>query len=193
LIVRARARDPSRRRSLARLLALAASSTLLSTLRAQSLAPSEVRAELTAPRLQGQGRLTFFGLTVYEARLWVDGAFRPDAATTSPLALELVYARRLHGEAIAERSLAEIRRQGALEPARAEAWLASMRGVFVDVHAGDRMTGVHRPGESARFFHNGAAQGEVRDPAFAQAFFSIWLGPATSEPGLRRALLGTPA
>ncbi len=41
-------------------------------LRAQAAAPAEVSSELPGARLLGSGRLTFFGLHVYDARLWVD-------------------------------------------------------------------------------------------------------------------------
>ena len=55
---------------------------------------------------------------------------------------------------------------------------------------GDRMTGVNVPGVGARFFHNGTPVGEVAEPAFAQAFFGIWLDPKTSRPDFRKQLLG---
>ena len=58
------------------------------------------------------------------------------------------------------------------------------------MRAGDRITGVHLPGEGARFFVNGRLQGELRDADFARLFFGIWLSPRTSEPALREALLG---
>lgn len=74
------------------------------------------------------------------------------------------------------------------EPARR--WLAAMLDAFPDVAAGDRITGVLRPGEAARFYFNGTLRAEVRDGEFARRFFGIWLAPQTSEPTLREALLG---
>ncbi|MBM3363996.1 MAG: hypothetical protein FJY42_15350, partial [Betaproteobacteria bacterium] len=62
--------------------------------------------------------------------------------------------------------------------------------VFPDIRAGDRLLGLHRPGVGASFWFNGRFRGEVRDPEFAQRFFGIWLSPQTSQPVLRRALLG---
>ena len=38
--------------------------------RADARAPAEVLGEWPAPRLQGQGRLRFLGLHVYDIRLW---------------------------------------------------------------------------------------------------------------------------
>ncbi len=66
-----------------------------------------------------------------------------------------------------------------------------MQQILPDVKAGDRLTGVQRPGEGSRFFVNGQTSGEVRDAEFTRLFFDIWLSPRTSQPRLREALLGT--
>jgi Chalcone isomerase-like len=154
--------------------------------------PAEVASELTASKLHGAGRLTWFGLSVYDARLWAGERFSAAQFDREPLALELQYARALQGKQIAERSLVEMQRFGAVAEADAARWLASMTQLFPDVAAGDRLTGVHRPGESARFYFNGKLRGEVRETDFARRFFGIWLSPQTSEPKLRLALLGGP-
>jgi Chalcone isomerase-like len=153
--------------------------------------PAEVQAELPGARLQGQGRLRFFGLHVYDIRLWSPAALRPDDLLRSSTALEIEYARPLLGQLIAERSLAEMQRVGDFSPDDGKRWLAQMKRLFPDVQSGDRITGVHRPGEGARFHVNGRFAGEVSDPSFARLFFSIWLSPRTSEPQLRSALLGS--
>jgi hypothetical protein len=153
-------------------------------------APVEVQTELPGARLRGRGTLRFFGLHVYDALLWTAPDFVANELERSPLALELRYARALRGPLIAERSLEEMRRVGEFETSQAERWLRAMKELFPDVGAGDRITGVHRPGEGARFHVNGRLAGEVRDALFARLFFAIWLSPRTSEPKLRAALLG---
>ncbi len=165
--------------------------------RAQSQAspPPEVSAELAGARLQGRGRLRYFGLHVYDARLWV-GTDYPVAAVaredyaSHPLALELEYARSLDGAKIAARSIEEMQRAGPLPAAQAQAWLAFMQQAFPDVKNGDRITGVQQPGEGLRFYVNGRAGGELRDAEFARRFIGIWLGEQTSQPALRQSLLG---
>ena len=152
--------------------------------------PAEVAGELPQATLLGSGRLTFFGLHVYDARLWSDESFRAEPFDRVPLAIEVAYARSLRGRAIAERSLEEMRRAGAMPEEQATRWLAAMTQLFPDVGAGDRITGVLRPGESARFFLNGRLLGEVKDVEFAKRFFGIWLSPKTSNPALRQSLLG---
>lgn len=152
--------------------------------------PAEVSTELPGAKLQGQGLLRFLGLRVYDARLWVGEGFKPDDYAQHPIALELEYARELVGKRIAERSLVEMRKVGEVPDDKATAWLAAMEQAFPDVKAGDRITGLYRPTDGMRFFVNGKAGREVRDAAFARLFIGVWLSPRSSEPALRRALLG---
>lgn len=182
--------DPLRRRLLAG--ALLAAMPLRGALAQSStpVPPPEVAAELPGARLQGQGRLRFLGLHVYDARLWAGSPVPGSDWAAAPFALELLYARRLKGPLIAERSLKEMRRQGEISEPAAERWLALMVSLFPDVGEGDRITGVNLPGVGARFHVNGSVRGEPREPDFARMFFGIWLSPRTSEPGLREALLG---
>lgn len=154
--------------------------------------PPELASELPEARWRGRATMRFLGLHIYDVHLW--SAQPPQADTASqPLALELRYARRLVGRMIAERSLEEMRRIGPITEAQASAWTEAMVRIFPDVQADDRLTGVQRPGQSARFFFNGQSRGEVADAQFARLFFGIWLSPRTSEPALRQRLLaGTP-
>ncbi|MDP1533874.1 MAG: chalcone isomerase family protein, partial [Rubrivivax sp.] len=107
--------------------------------------------------------------------------------------LELVYARALQGRQIAARSMQEMSRQTPLDDSRAAAWEAELTRLFPDVSAGDRLTGVRQPGAPTRVFHNGQLRGEWQDPDLSRLFFGIWLAPQTSEPDLRRQLLGPEA
>jgi hypothetical protein len=158
--------------------------------RAPQALPSEVKTELQDARLLGEGRLRYLGLHVYDIRLWGQADFSVRDLPGSALALELEYARALDGKAIAERSLKEMQALDSIDASLAERWLQQMRQIFPDVKKGDRVTGVQRPGEAARFFVNGQPRGEVRDAEFARLFFGIWLSPRTSQPRLREALLG---
>ena len=181
------------RRQLVNHLAAGAAALAAPAVRAQAVAPvapPEVAREWPQARLVGSGRLRFMGLRIYDARLWSPTRPGFDDWDTQPLALELQYARKLVGAQIAERSLEEMRRQGPIDPTRAQRWLAAMQDTFPDVRDGDRLTGLHLPGTAARFFHNGTPRGEWPDPLKARLFFGIWLSPQTSDPSLREALLG---
>jgi len=153
--------------------------------------PEEVRRRRPAARLSGRGTLRFLGLHVYDALLWTEGTFDGNLYAAHPLALELRYARSLYGSLIAERSLREMERAGPIVAAQAERWLAFMREAFPDVGAGDRIAGLWNPAdETSEFLINGKPGKALRDRAFGERFFGIWLGSSTSEPALRQALLG---
>jgi hypothetical protein len=175
------------------LLIAAGAACLLPGAALSSLAPpAEVAAALPGATLQGQGRLRYFGLHVYDAVLWSQRRLGAGEVLDAELALELRYARTLRGPLIAERSIEEMKRVGEFGAEQSQRWLAAMTRLFPDVNDGDRITGVHRPGRGATFYVNGRTVGEVADTAFARLFFGIWLSPRTSEPALRTALLGGP-
>lgn len=178
----------ARRRAL---IALAALPLATLPARAENPPPAEIAATLPGARLIGRGRLRWLGLQIYDALLWAASTPPPSEAHNALLALELRYARALRGALIAERSIEEMRRVGPFSQADEQRWLEAMRRLFPDVDDGDRITGLHRPGESAVFFVNGRAAGEMREARFAELFFGIWLSPRTSQPALRAALLGT--
>jgi hypothetical protein len=137
----------------------------------------------------GQGRLRFWGLDVYDASLSVAPGFRQADFAGHGFALQLHYLRNFSAADIAKRSLDEMRRAGGFSPAQAALWQAALAKALPDVAAGDRITGVNRPGRAPAFFHNGRPLGEIGDAQFARLFFGIWLAPWTSEPALRAALL----
>ena len=76
---------------------------------AAQMLPQVVTRELPNLTLRGDGVMRFFGLKVYDVRLW--SAMRA-FTHTDPFALELVYDMSFSGRDIAERSVQEMRGQG---------------------------------------------------------------------------------
>ena len=154
--------------------------------------PASVRAERpqTDWHEWGSGEMTWFGLALYRATLWVAGQRQGAIAEEAPLALALEYRRDIPGERIVRASVDEMRKLGATAE-QLQRWEVEMRRVFPDVKKGDVLTGVLLPGRGARFFHRERELGEVRDLEFARRFFAIWLDPRTSAPDVRAALLRT--
>ena len=134
-------------------------------------------------RERGRGSFRQFGFLIYEASLWTAGD-----EIAPPLALRLDYRRAVSGQAIVNASRREMRRLGAPEAAL-ERWTSAMEAIFPDVAAGDHLIGLWDD-DGARFRQDGRLLGVVPEPAFAAAFFGIWLDPRTRAPALRAALLG---
>lgn len=170
---------------LARLVLLLALCAAGASLRAADAPRPPPQAD--APERIGAGTLRWLGLHVYDAALW---APRRPFDAEAPFVLVLRYARALPGSAIADRSLEEMARVEAGTRAERARWGERMRALFPDVVAGDTIAGEYLPGRGARFWLNGRPLGDIAEPAFARAFFAIWLDPGTRLPTLRAALLG---
>ena len=165
-----------------------------STLAATWLLTASVLQASPLPHLSdfkvvGNGTLRFFGLRIYEAILWSPGGVW---SANQPYALELVYARGFDGSAIARRSINEMRAQRPWPEATLARWEKDMRALFPDVAKGDRLIGLRQPGAGATFYSGPRRLGQIGDEDFAEAFFGIWLSPATSAPELRARLLKLP-
>lgn len=150
---------------------------------------AEVRRLLPAASAAGQARLTYWGFEVYDASLWVAPGFRAGDFAAHTFALELSYLRAFSAADIARRSIDEMARAAPLDEDRARRWRTALQAALRDVKRGDRLTGVNRPGQGVVFLFNDKPVSEIADAQFARLFFAIWLGPRTSEPALRQALL----
>ncbi len=157
-------------------------------LRAQADATRPELTALVGVQPQALSRFSVWGFDVYDARLWTASGFEVQQYARHAFALELQYLRKLQGQAIAEKSLEEMRRLAQLPQDKAQAWLDIMRRALPDVTLGDRITGIHLPGQGAEFWFNGRRTAQVNDAQFALLFFGIWLDARTSEPKLRARL-----
>ena len=149
---------------------------------------SHISDLLPQARLVGTGTFTWFGFHAYDGALFAaDGAYQDGR----PFALELTYARDFTGNAIARRSIDEIRKLGVASDAELASWLIVLKALFPDIRKGDRLAGVMTAYGTTQFLHNGLMVGMTRDIRLGRAFFAIWLDQRTSAPDFRAGLLGT--
>ena len=146
-----------------------------------------VKSYMPEARKIGAGVLTYLFWDVYRATLYAPVAgWRADM----PFALSLTYLLDLKGRDIAERTISEIRDQGFEDETTLASWSVRLGEMFPDVTKGDSLTAV-RDIVGRTIYYSGARRvGMIEDPFFSRLFFDIWLGDKTSEPRLRRALLG---
>ncbi|WP_230971035.1 chalcone isomerase family protein [Nitrogeniibacter aestuarii] len=131
-------------------------------------------------QLQGAGEMSFLGWRIYEAALWR----LPAGGEREVLAIR--YNTDISCKQLVESTLDEMRRIGIDQPER---WTVQLQKAFPDVDEGDTLFAERHAG-GVRFFNRTGLIHAVDDPAFAPAFFGIWLHPKTREPQLRAALLG---
>ena len=153
------------------------------------IAPFFANAQAADQKLIGQGNLHYYLWHVYDAKLYSnDGKFSFD----KPFILKLEYKLKLSGAKIADRSAEEIRGLGFKDEIKLAAWHAQMKGIFPDVNDGVSLTASYAPNKPTIFYKNDQEVGAIKDPEFGKWFFGIWLDKNTSEPNLRKELVGAP-
>ena len=150
-------------------------------------APLHLYRYIEHPEPVGTGTLNFLFWNVYTATLFAPfGAWDMDA----PYALHIRYHMDLKGKDITDRSIEEMRRQGFEDTDTLELFRQRMATIFPDVTSGTTLTGIRDQAGETLFYQNGTFIGSVGETGFADRFFGIWLSPETSEPRLRKRLLG---
>jgi hypothetical protein len=131
----------------------------------------------------GQGRMTYWGFTLYDAKLYAS------KETKGGIALDIQYLRKFEANALVKQTLDELKNLGVSDTQRAE-WAEPLARAFKTVQVGDSITAIRKPQGGTQFFYNGQFVSEISGESFSQAFFGIWLHPKTSAPHLRKVLLG---
>jgi len=149
--------------------------------------PAFIEKDLLAARVVGQSRLTMYFFKIYDATLYAPlGQFDKN----KPFALSLAYLRDFDGADIAERSVDEMQDLGYTNNEQLTRWLVQMEQAFPNIAKGDVLTGMVDEQQHTQFYFNGEATYKISDPLFTQAFFAIWLDDNTSQPKMRKQLLG---
>lgn len=142
---------------------------------------------IDSPKVVGEAQLSVMFWKIYDAKLAApDGEWNKD----TPFALSLTYLRDFDGEEIASRSVDEMRDIGYEDEVLLAKWFEQMRSVFPNVKEGENITGVMDNQQHTHFYYDGNMIGSIEDQSFGQAFFDIWLNEKTSEPKMRKQLLG---
>lgn len=146
--------------------------------------PIELPPNISSAKLQGNGRLTWFGLHVYDAAF-----YRVGSLSSPDFALNLRYQKSFSGSSIANRSVEEMKRIGVPE-AQAVLWGKELTTFLPNVESGHTLTAIYSSKQGTTFYHDGKQIAQVPGAEFSKAFFGIWLDPKTSAPKLRAELLG---
>ena len=139
---------------------------------------------LKPAKLQGSGKLTWWGFHVYDAFFYRSGSVH-----SPEFALDLRYHRALSGHAIADRSVEEMKRLGVAD-AKAQIWGKELASFLPNVEPGQNLTAIYLPKQGTTFYYEGKPIAQIPGADFSKAFFGIWLDPKTSAPKLREQLLG---
>lgn len=136
----------------------------------------------------GEAEMRWLGFRLYDAALWVPSG--QAWSSSAPFALEIRYARAIKSQRLVDASLDEMERLGLASAKQRLAWRPLLAAAFPDVEPDDVIVGMRDARGHVSFFHRGLPTAVIDDPAFAAAFFAIWLDERTREPAMRARLLG---
>jgi len=146
--------------------------------------PLELPQHLSSAKLQGSGRLTWWGLHIYDAAF-----YRVGSLSSPEFALDLRYQKSFSGKSIANRSIDEMKRIGVSDD-QAHNWGKELISFLPNVESGQTLTAIYTPRQGTSFYFEGKQIAQIPGTEFSKAFFGIWLDPKTSAPKLRTELLG---
>ena len=139
---------------------------------------------LNPAKLQGSGRLNWWGFHIYDASF-----YRAGAPSSPEFAIDIRYQKSFSGISIANTSADEMKKMG-VPDAQVALWGKELQKVFPNIESGQTLTAVYVPKQGTIFYHDGKRIAQIPGAEFSKAFFGIWLDPKTSVPKLRNELLG---
>ncbi|OJX13100.1 MAG: hypothetical protein BGO77_02230 [Caedibacter sp. 37-49] len=135
----------------------------------------------------GRGKLSYIFWDIYEATLYAPNRqWNP----TKPFALLIKYYQEIDASDIANITVQERHKQGFTDEEKLAAWNAEIRAFLPNIKDGTVLSAACPLGKQTILYQGNQMIGLIKDDKFARLFFGIWLGERTSEPELRRAVLG---
>ena len=141
------------------------------------------------PDLQvvGTGVLKVFFMDIYNLTLH---SKERNYSASDQFALEFEYKKSVSKKTIIDASMDELSKAPNVGPAETKAWKKILESGISDMQAGEKASVVFSKSGNVEFWSENREPISFQDLKFAKNFAAIWLGPKTSHPKLRLALLG---
>ncbi len=155
--------------------------------------PDTVTVEGKTLKLNGMGLRKKVVFKVYVAGLYVETPSRDAAAIVSSdqiKSMRLSILRSLKGSQITEAIVEGFEKNSKAQMGALKARLDRFNAMFPDVVEGDQIDMTYLPGKGTVVTAKGAEKGVIEGKDFADALFSVWLGPNPVQEDLKKTLLG---
>ena len=134
----------------------------------------------------GEGTLKVFVWEVYDLTLLSE---KNSFSWQNRFVLEFDYKRNLKKDQVVKASINEMRQQSGVTSEDLAIWQKYLERGIETVDRGTNAAVEWIPDGKIAFYYDAKPPLIIHDEQFARAFINIWLGPETSEPELREALL----
>ena len=131
---------------------------------------------------RGQGEMSYLFWTLYSAEFYA-------TPTNSERALKLEYYRSIDSKDLVDATEDQWNKLG-YSDSNIQRWLKPLYAMWPNVEEGSTLTIRVAEDNVSRFYFDEQPIGTIQDKQFGEAFLAIWLSENTSEPVLRKQLLG---
>ena len=131
---------------------------------------------------RGQGEMSYLFWKLYSAEFYA-------TPTNSDRALKLEYYRAIDSKDLVDATKEQWNKLG-YSNNNIQRWLQPLYEMWPNVEAGSTLTIRVTEDNISRFYFDEQPIGTIQDKQFGEAFLAIWLSENTSEPDLRKQLLG---
>ena len=135
----------------------------------------------------GTGVLKVFFMDIYSLTLH---SKESDYSVSDHFALEFNYKKSISKKTIVDASMDELSKAPNVDLAALKAWKKILEKGISDSQVGEKASVVFSKSGDVEFWSENRKPVSFQDLNFAKNFAAIWLGPQTSHPKLRLALLG---
>ena len=143
-------------------------------------------------RLTGAGLFRYWGFKAYTGALYLEEGAPVDAVLSDTAKrIELEYFRAIKGKDFGpatDKIIAKNIDAGTYQRLRPQ--IDYHNSLYEDVQPGDRYSLTYIPGRGTELALNGQPKGIIEGAEFAQAVFSIWLGPRPINNSFKKQILG---
>ena len=135
----------------------------------------------------GSSDMRWMVFKVYNITLLThDGEYQPEGY---PQALEIRYYRDIDKEDLVKSTGNQWIKLG-IPSSKIKLWLPELLAMWPDISANDTLRIEVDVNGTNNFRFNGELIGAVDDEDFSRAFLDIWLSPETTQPAVRKRLIG---
>ena len=161
----------------------------------QSSAKEPVRHDDLAKQLSehaftllGKAKFSFLFWDIYESQLLTSDGRHPFSNVCQYALFEIQYLRDISKKELIENTVSQWQHL-AFDENEYRAFIPLLENIWPDIKAGDQLSMLNQMAITS-FYLNEKKIGDIESLTFAKAFLSIWLDKNTSEPKLRKKLLG---
>ncbi len=139
-------------------------------------------------RSVGKAKFTVLFWDIYQSQLFYRADVVELGNNNQPLLFEIQYLKDITRDELIIRTIEQWQHLGVKED-NYQVYLPALKRLWPNIKAGDSLAIlINQTGSS--FYFNENKIGTINEPEFGWLFVDIWLSPNTSQPKLRRQLLG---